>query len=196
MATVYLVQNKKVIFNPFGNNIIERIFIMQKKKKTILIIVSFVILLLGGIIISNTSKTSYEAKTNNNLNKEIKVSINGYVKYPNEYYVSPYTKIKDLIVIAGGVLEDGDISLINLEKTVEAGECIYINKMQNNNSKINVNKASIDSLKKDLKLTITQANNLVAYRNINGPFTNAYDLMKVDGIKIATLNEIINKICL
>lgn len=169
---------------------------MKKNKKLILIVVTFIILLIGGLLIGKTSYTSTEAKINYNANQEVKVTINGYVRYPNDYYVSPYTKVKDLINIAGGLLDNGDTSLINLEKTIEAGDCIYINKVESNNNKININKASIESLKKDLKLTVTQANNLVAYRSINGPFTNAYDLVKVDGIKIATLNEIINKICL
>lgn len=170
--------------------------LFEHNKKSLVIISTIIILLFTGIIINNSSKTKIEASTVPSNNNLIKVIIEGNVNYPDEYYVPPYTRIKELIEIAGGVNEQGDTSLLYLDKVLDAGEIVFVKSKNIDSKKININNASIEVLKKELKLTTTQANNLVMYRSINGKFKNIYDLLKVDGIKVATINEIINDITL
>ena len=170
--------------------------ILKQNKKSIVIVIIILTMLLTGIIINSSSKTKIEAETMPSSQNYIKVMIEGNVNYPDEYYVPSYTKVKELIKIAGGVSENGDTSLLYLEKVLDAGEIVYVRSKNNDNKKININNASIDILKKELKLTNTQANNLVMYRSLNGKFKNVYDLLKVDGFKVTTINEIINDITL
>lgn len=168
---------------------------IKQKKKLIITVLSIIILLLSGMIISN-SKPNNEANAISKPHDSIKVFIDGYVQYPDEYNVSPYTKIKDLITIAGGALPNGDTSLLNLEKVLDAGEIVYVNNKLSQSNKVNINLANVQVLKKELKLTNKQANNLVLYRTLNGSFKNVYELLKVDGFNAFTINEIINAITL
>ena len=65
----------------------------------------------------------------------------------------------------------------------------------NHEGKININLASINELCLLSNIGPTLAGRIVQYREENGPYKSVNDLLKVRGIGEATLNNIIDYIC-
>lgn len=147
---------------------------------------------------------------------KILIHVSGAVKNPGIVNIYSHSRVNDAINAAGGITKNADINNINLADFVydgmkihvpHIGETPYIsqntsspgnNHQGNNNSttsKINVNTASINDLKKLAGIGSSTAEKIIAYREKNGPYKAIEDIKNVSGIGEAKFNNIKAYIC-
>jgi len=131
--------------------------------------------------------------------ESVVVDIFGAVVNPGVYTLSPDSRIFEAIEIAGGLLEDAYTGHLNQAAHVIDGQKIEIPLLVKNEDEyytigeidqvasdptglININSASVDELIELPNIGETRANAIIDYRNLNGPFTNIDDVVKVSGI--------------
>ena len=145
-----------------------------------------------------------------NDTSKIVIHIAGAVKKEGVYEIMEGSRVADVIEIAGGLLDDSDISSVNLAEIVYDGTKIYIpkkneeikndsqivnnNKVDNDNSsnknnktstnsqKININSATQTELETLPGIGPSTAMKIIEYRNNNGKFKNIDEIRKVTGI--------------
>ena len=141
------------------------------------------------------------------------VDIKGAVKSPGTYEVLNEKGIIDVINMAGGILDDGDTSNVNLSKKVSDEMVIFIpfkNKDNNNvinevtnnevsysqvsDDKVSINDASLSELMTINGIGEVKAKSIVEYRNNNGRFKSIEDIKNVSGIGNSTFEKIKNYI--
>lgn len=157
--------------------------------------------------------------------KRIKVDLKGCIKKPGVYEFLDYQRIIDAIEKAGGLTEEADTSNINLSKVLEDEMVIHIYSKQEieeqkasknvepienenliiapeeipekniSNSKISINKASLEELMTLPKIGESKAKAIIEYRE-KQPFTKLEDLMEVSGIGEATYELLKDQIVL
>ena len=187
---------------------------MKKYYKTIGTIIIGVIIFLF-FIISYFSGGSSELNKNNNENifveenesmevitkkeeKEIVkivVDIKGEIKNPNIYWLEEGCIIEDLINIAGGITEEGDLSKINRAQKLNDHEVVIIPNINdkeseieniisssNDKNKVNINTASINELDTLSGIGPSKAEAIIKYREENGTFKSIEEIKNVTGI--------------
>ena len=138
--------------------------------------------------------------------KLIYVHICGAVKTPNVYPVKEYTRLFELVEIAGGLSPDAAGDFINQAATVSDGDQVYIPTRQEveesnltipiassneqGSDKVNINTASRDELMTLTGIGESKANSIIDYRQKHGDFNKIEDIMNISGIKDAAFNKI------
>lgn len=137
----------------------------------------------------------------------IKVHITGEVNNPGLIELNSESRILDAIEKAGGTTPLADISKVNLAYILSDGEKIYIPSINdvedvdyiinstNSNSKVNINIASVDDLKKLNGVGESIAQAIVDYRKENGKYSSIEDIKNVSGIGESKYNKIKDYIC-
>jgi len=196
--------------------------IILKNKKNIGIAITILILLIStslmyikggkeeikqdyskGIFIEETSNINNENKVliEENYDEELEiksknivVEIKGEVREPDVYVLSEDSIIKDIIELAGGITEDGDLSNINRAKKLQNHELIYIrNKNEENvqianqngiisDGRVNINTATIEELKTLSGIGDAKATAIINYRDKNGEFESKESIKNISGI--------------
>lgn len=144
----------------------------------------------------------------------ISVYINGAVLKPGVYKLPIGSRIQDAIAMAGGVTPDADYSALNLAATLSDEDFIHVKTIGEVNSspsttsqitgdtkgiivntqKVDVNHATLDELITLPGIGPVKAQAIITYRSTAGPFTKPDDLLQVDGIGPATLEQILDLI--
>lgn len=137
----------------------------------------------------------------------IKVHITGEVNNPGLIELNSESRVLDAIEKAGGTTASADISKVNLAYILSDGEKIYIPNINdaedvdyiinstNSNSKVNINIASVDDLKKLNGVGESIAQAIVDYRKENGKYSSIEDIKNVSGIGESKYNKIKDYIC-
>jgi competence protein ComEA len=143
---------------------------------------------------------------------EITVDVAGGVTNPGVYSLPMNSRVFDAIKAAGNIVKGADTSDINLARILKDGEQVYIYPPQKSGSissprtyrappkarstkpsgPIAINRATAKELETLDGIGPVLAERIIAYRNINGPFLDIADLLKVSGIgaaKFAGLKE-------
>lgn len=150
---------------------------------------------------------------NDNTSKpKIIVEIKGEVNKPDVYLLDEGSRIYELIDMAGGITDKGDLSSINRASTLVDGQCIVVkdktslgnNELTGNlgaistsslgSERININIASKDDLMKLSGIGESKAEAIIQYRSKNGYFKRVEDLQHVDGIGEKTVERLKDKI--
>jgi competence protein ComEA len=128
---------------------------------------------------------------------QVTVDVAGAVKMPGVYSLPINSRVIDAIKAAGNSLKNADLSDINLARMVKDGEQVYIYPPAKAGSSVRVspqrakqkvsgpialNRANARELEALDGIGPVLAARIVAYRNLNGPFINIEDLLKVSGI--------------
>ncbi len=141
---------------------------------------------------------------------DIKAYICGEVKNPGVYQIEQGARIVDLLELAGGQGENARIEVVNLAQFVVDGQRVYIpsrdeaddgnflfftdsNLIDYNsavNKMVNVNTADIGELETLPGIGPVIAQNIIKYRNTNGPFKIKEELKNVSGIGEKKYEEI------
>lgn len=152
---------------------------------------------------SNSEVVSNNIKENNST--DVVVEIKGEVKKPDVYTLKDGSIIKDLIDIAGGITENGDISMINRADILKNHQLIIVPNINdkkeqgdgvkvigaelqsnlnssNTHSKVNINTADINELKTIKGIGDSKAENIIKYREVNGAFKSIDEIKQVTGI--------------
>jgi len=151
------------------------------------------------------------------------VYICGAVENPGVYSLREGSRIIDVLNMAGGALEDADLNLLNLAERIVDEQKIYIPKIGEEidktqikvenrndnalsiepkaagsdtvqNSLININTASSEQLQSLPGIGKTIAQNIIDYRNTNGPFQSINEIKNVPRIGEKTFEKIKDKI--
>lgn len=134
-----------------------------------------------------------------------KVDVKGAVIRPGVYEVKEGERVIDVIERAGGFRENADSLQVNLSQRVHDEMVIYVPVQgenipvstllpapagTSNNGKININTASATELETLPGIGPQKAEAIIQYREENGPFQKAEDLMKVSGIGEKTFEKL------
>jgi competence protein ComEA len=138
--------------------------------------------------------------------KPIIVYITGAVPRPGVYALPKGARIQDAISAAGGFLAESDKSQINLAALLEDGQQLDIPYIEgaspvlgtpvpaavetSTTELIDINTASSDELESLPGIGPTTAQKIIDYRETNGPFLNAEDIINVPGIGPGTYERI------
>ncbi|UMT79727.1 helix-hairpin-helix domain-containing protein [Staphylococcus roterodami] len=159
---------------------------------------------------NNTKLVEDQNKDSDKLIKNkgpVYVDVKGAIKHPNVYKMSPTDRVIDLLNKAE-LLEDADVSQINLSEKLTDQKMIYIphkgqkniesqlgtNKSQvnqsNTNVKVNLNTASASELMSVPGVGQTKANAIIEHRNQQGAFQDIEELKKVKGFGSKTFEKL------
>lgn len=142
---------------------------------------------------------------------KIMVYVTGAVKKPGVYSLSSGARCIDAIKLAGGILNNGDATRVNLAKKLHDEEMLLvlpkIPPLQSNNySKqsytdyyrspmiISLNKATAEELQFLPGIGERLAKRIVLYRETNGSFSSVEDLKEVPGMRSKLFYQIKNKL--
>ncbi len=139
--------------------------------------------------------------------KPIVVQISGAVPRPGVYALAQGSRVQDAISAAGGFLAEAEKTGINLARALEDGEQVDIPYMEGaspvilegpaateaplvSTELININFASQAELESLPGIGPTTAKKIIDYREQNGPFLTAEDIINVSGIGPGTYERI------
>jgi competence protein ComEA len=137
------------------------------------------------------------------------IDVKGAVKKPGIYKLTVPVRLYQVLEAAGGASDLADVNRINLAKVIADGSMIYIPKkgeqipteaspIQSNTkteeSKINLNTATLEELETLDGLGPTKAKAIIQYRGEHGGFRSVDELLQVSGIGERTLEKIKEKL--
>lgn len=172
---------------------------------------------------STSEMDTSESETYDNLEKEaektaileerkIYVYLCGAVVNPGVYQLVEGSRLYEAIEVAGGMLEDADVTCQNLARVLQDGEQIQIltkSEMEameeagiftqtgnttSSNGLVNINTATVQELTTLSGIGESRAQAIVEYRESNGLFKNIEGIKQVTGIKEGLYEKIKDKI--
>lgn len=138
----------------------------------------------------------------------IYVDIKGAVKVPGIYQLKNQQRIWDALALAGGVSEEADTAQVNYAQKVKDQMIIYVPKkgesvaqsletlqesapaQQNQEEKINVNTATEAELQTISGIGAKKAQEIIRFRDEQGPFKTVEELKNVPGIGEKTVERL------
>ena len=136
----------------------------------------------------------------------ITVDVKGAVKSPGIYDLPVGSRVHDAVQKAGGLTEDADSKSLNLAQKVSDEALVYVptkgeeavsqqtasgtTASTSKDKKVNLNKASLEELKKVKGLGGKRAQDIIDHRETNGKFKSVDELKKVSGIGAKTIEKL------
>lgn len=138
----------------------------------------------------------------------IYVDIKGAVKVPGIYQLKTQQRIWDALALAGGVSEEADTAQVNYAQKVKDQMIIYVPKkgeamaqsletlqesvpaQQNQEEKINLNTATEAELQTISGIGAKKAQEIIRFRDEQGPFKTVEELKNVPGIGEKTVERL------
>ena len=135
--------------------------------------------------------------------KEIRVYVCGAVASPGVVSLPEDSRAEDALAAAGGFAENAWRDYVNLAERVQDGEKLYFPTLEESVSMplqesgsglVNINTADVAALCTLPGIGESRANDIISYREANGPFGSCEDIMNVTGIKTSVYSKISDKI--
>ena len=139
----------------------------------------------------------------------ITVDVKGAVKQPGVYELRSDSRVHDAIHKAGGMTADANSQSVNLAQKLSDEAVIYVAKegedvpalgssespatssaSAEKTGKVHLNRASESELQTVSGIGQKRAQDIIAYRDANGPFRSVDDLKNVSGIGEKTLEKL------
>lgn len=140
---------------------------------------------------------------------DVQVHISGAIATPGVYRLSAEERLADAVAVAGGATADADLDAVNLAQWLQDGQQYHIPKAGEipparaavTNAAVpaadpgcgglmDLNAASEADLDTLPRIGPVRAGDIVAYRELNGPFTSVDEITEISGIGPATLEGI------
>lgn len=151
-------------------------------------------------LVDHSSTISISDVLQSTEQKIYSVFVCGAVACPDVYELEAGSNYKDAILAAGGFLEDANRSYLNLAKTIQNEEKIYVpwigelvTEVKEDGStggKVNLNLATLEELMTLPGIGQSRAESIIQYRKEHGFFKTIEDVMLVSGIKEAAFQKI------
>ena len=124
------------------------------------------------------------AITGPGINQQIEGYMLGAVLRPGVYRLHGGARVRELVEAAGGLLDNADITRIDLAALLADGQAVYVPRLGEQvplqlGGKLNLNVASETDLHNALGITMSIARKIVAYRAAHGSFTSVSQLLLV-----------------
>ena len=196
-----LVIYKKVRYNKQDDT---RLLYLKRRMKRLLLIACCSFFMFTGcgkasyfqsteLVQETTEEVTQEEVVADLLPETIYVQVAGAVTSPGVYELSNGSRVYQAIESAGGLLPTAEDKDLNQAAVLEDGQKIYVYtvdeaKAESEKSEtvddglVNINTASVADFKTLPGIGETKANQIVAYREANGPFSSIEDIKKVTGI--------------
>ncbi|RWZ60013.1 ComEA family DNA-binding protein [Halobacillus fulvus] len=145
------------------------------------------------------SDASVAEKIEQESSLDMKVDVKGEVSHPGVYEVRSGMRVNDVIDQAGGLTDRADPSSINLAQVVQDEMVITVLSFESvitdsaggsSDSKVAINQATVEEIQTLPGIGPSKAEAIIQYREENGPYRSAEDLLNVSGIGEATLNKL------
>ena len=121
------------------------------------------------------------------------VYVCGEVHVPGVYELPAGSRVYEAIHLAGGLTETADPGAVNQALFVEDGQMIQVFALgeepvttvqeEQENGRVNLNTADVSALMGIPGIGEAKAKSIIAYREENGKFQSAEDVMNITGIK-------------
>ena len=170
------------------------------------LILSVLALLCCALIISACDDNGIEITVPTSTpSSELVVYVTGEVAAPGVYTL-PITaeRVADAVGAAGGFTHDADANSVNLAAKLTDGQQIQVlalgeigatnSEATSTDSLININSASLELLQTLSGIGPSRAQDIIDYREANGPFLRIEDIVKVRGIGEKTFEAILEHI--
>lgn len=164
--------------------------------------------------LSTTAQNDREEEKTNPEMETIMVDIKGAVVKEGVYQLQRNSRVTDAIQIAGGLRDDADPNAINLAQKLSDEAILYVARKGENkliidsqgqqsssieqggqrDQKVNINKATIEDLRKIPGIGEKRAQEILDARDSKGGFKSIDDLLTISGIGQKTLEKIKNDI--
>ena len=141
--------------------------------------------------------------TTSELETQVVIDIKGAVKKPGVYELDVGARVKDAVLLAGGLTTDAEESTLNLAEQIHDQQMIYVPNQEevqeqptNNEgtsqelAKININMADSMELQQLSGIGAAKAQAIIDYREENGKFQSIEALKEVSGIGEKTLERL------
>lgn len=127
--------------------------------------------------------------------ESIVVHVAGAVMQPGVYELNSDSRILDALQAAGGAQEDAALDSINLAAPLQDGTQVRIPILGEEDEggdtrTLNINMATATELETLPGIGPTRAQEILRYREEQGPFRSVEDLLEISGIGDSTLNQI------
>ena len=157
--------------------------------------------------LTTTAEVATDA-TKERVETMIYVDIKGAVKVPGIYQLKNQQRIWDALALAGGVSEEADTAQVNYAQKVKDQMIIYVPKkgesvaqsletlqesapaQQNQEEKINLNTATEAELQTISGIGAKKAQEIIRFRDEQGPFKTVEELKNVPGIGEKTVERL------
>ena len=162
---------------------------------------------------AEVAAVSMDSSTEKEVNKEepleqdlITVDVKGAVKSPGIYDLPVGSRVNDAVQKAGGLTEQADSKSLNLAQRVSDEALVYVptkgeesasqqagsgvHSSTSKDTKVNLNKASLEELKQVKGLGGKRAQDIIDHRETNGKFKSVDELKKVSGIGAKTIEKL------
>jgi len=129
------------------------------------------------------------------------VHVLGAVRTPGLYRLDIGARVVDAVAAAGGLAEDADLDAINLARPVADGEQLRVPRVGEGPvaaapgpsgggapARVDLNTATVEQLDALPRIGPAIAARIVEWREQNGAFTSADDLLQISGIGDATVD--------
>ena len=189
---------------------------MEKTKRVWGLKLLVIILMVGALLLGGCTKTEEDLfvtkepevvvqEATKPEEHKIIVEIKGHILNPGVYVLDENQRLNDLIILSGGASENANLRHVNLAMKIMDGDSFYIPSMdeevdpmvqsslgggETKEGKINLNQASKEELMTVTGIGPATADNILAYREENGPFKTVEDLLQVNRIGEKTLDKI------
>lgn len=154
------------------------------------------------------SATETEEPDGAKKEKTCLVYVCGAVVSPGVYELDDGSRIYEAVELAGGFMEEAAEDALNLAESVTDGQMIRIPTEEEQEAvgrqgaeadsaadgKLDLNRADVAALMELPGIGQSKAEAIVGYREEHGPFSQAEDLMKVEGIKEGVFDKIKDRI--
>ena len=154
------------------------------------------------------SATETEESDGAKEEKTCLVYVCGAVVSPGVYELDDGSRIYEAVELAGGFMEEAAEDALNLAESVTDGQMIRIPTEEEQEAvgrqgaeadstadgKLDLNRADVAALMELPGIGQSKAEAIVGYREEHGPFSQAEDLMKVEGIKEGVFDKIKDRI--
>lgn len=133
----------------------------------------------------------------------ITVYVSGNVNQAGLYALPAGSRVNDAIQAAGGFTEDANAGVINLAEILEDGERVDVpgilptdpatgvsRSVNPSLPLVDINTATLEQLDSLPEIGAITAQNIIDFRNANGPFVRIEDIQDVTGIGTVTFEKI------